>query len=163
MYHSYPRSPVHLYRLSRTEFARRHVCIYVCMVITYSNSKDRPGKVANLACGQLNRKKIYIYLSSFAPEKLVPRDGFDSPVPCQPGHPHTQTESGAYLRHSSRFPRRRPFTYLNRHTPSGQSRVHRVTQLRIAGTGPVNPATGLPLLYHDPVYMRLSFPHPPLV
>ena len=31
---------------------------------------------------------------------------------------HTQAESGAYLRDSSRVPRRRPFIYVNRHTPS---------------------------------------------
>ena len=36
-------------------------------------------------------------------------------------------------RDSSRFPRRRPYIYLNRHTPSGESRVHRVTQLRTDG------------------------------
>ena len=29
-----------------------------------------------------------------------------------------KAESGAYLRDSSRFPRRRPLIYLNRHTPS---------------------------------------------
>ena len=29
---------------------------YVCMVITYSKSKDQPGKVANPARGQLNRE-----------------------------------------------------------------------------------------------------------
>ena len=65
------------------------------------------------------------------PENLVSRDGFSRPVPRQPAHLHTQqAESGAYLRDSSRVPRRRPFIYLNRHTPSGQSRVYRVTQLR---------------------------------
>ena len=45
----------------------------------------------------------------------------------------------------SRFLRRRPFIHLKRHTPSGQSRVYRVTQWRTdgvhcresAGTGPV--------------------------
>ena len=85
-------------------------------------------------------------LSAFVPENLVSRDVFGSPVPRQPAHLHTQAESGAYLRDSSRVPRRRPFIYFNRHTPSGQSRVHRVTQLRTdgvhcresAGTGPVN-------------------------
>ena len=85
-------------------------------------------------------------LSAFVPENLVSRDLFDSPVPRQPAHLHTQAESGAYLRDSSRVPRRRPSIYLNRHTPSGQSRAHRVTQLRTdgvhcresAGTGPVN-------------------------
>ena len=54
-----------------------------------------------------------IFLSAlFAPENLVSRNGFDSPVPREPAHLHnTQTESGAYLRDSSRLPRRRPFTY----------------------------------------------------
>ena len=44
-----------------------------------------PGTVvANLARGQLNRKNN-ISLSAFAPENLVSRDGFGSPVPRQPG------------------------------------------------------------------------------
>ena len=33
--------------------------MYVCMVITYSKSKDQPGKVANPARGQLNRENCY--------------------------------------------------------------------------------------------------------
>ena len=81
----------------------------------------------NPARGQLNREN-YFSLSLFAPENLVSRDGFGSPVPRQPAHLHTQAESGAYLRDSSRVPRRRPFIYLNRHTPSGQSQLYRVTQ-----------------------------------
>ena len=32
-----------------------YVCVYVCMVITYSKGKDQPGKVVNPARGQLNR------------------------------------------------------------------------------------------------------------
>ena len=48
-------------------------------------------------------------LSAFVPENLVSRDGFGNPVPRQPTHLHTQAESGAYLRDSSRVPRRRPF------------------------------------------------------
>ena len=43
------------------------------------------------------------------PENLVSRDGFSRPVPRQPAHLHTQAESGAYLRDSTRVPRRRPF------------------------------------------------------
>ena len=85
------------------------------------------------------------YLSSFVPKNLVSRDGLGSPVPRQPDHLHTQVEYGAYLRDSSPFTRWRPFIYLNRHTPSVQSRVYRVTQLRTdgvhcrdsTGTGPV--------------------------
>ena len=50
-----------------------------------------------------------IPLSPCVPENLVSRDGFSRPVPRQPAYLHTQAESGAYLRDSSRFPRRRPF------------------------------------------------------
>ena len=48
----------------------------------------------------------------FAPENLVSRDEFGSPVPRQPAHLHTRAESSAYLRDASRVPRRRPFIYL---------------------------------------------------
>ena len=56
--------------------------------------------------------KMNISLSAFAPENVFPRDGFDSPVPRQPARLHTQAESGASLRDSSRVPRRHPFVYL---------------------------------------------------
>ena len=69
---------------------------------------DQPGKVANPARGQLNREN-YIPLSPCVPENLVSRDGFSRPVPRRPVHLHTQAESGAYLRDSSRVPRRHPF------------------------------------------------------
>ena len=78
---------------------------------TYSKSMNEPGKVANLARGQLNRENEYS-LSAFAPENLVSRHVFGSPVPRQPAHLHTQAKPGAYLRDSSRVPRRRPFVYL---------------------------------------------------
>ena len=71
---------------------------------------NQPGKVANPARGQLNRE-MNIPLSTFAPENLVSRDGFGSPVPRQPVI-QPQPESGAYLRDSSRVPRRRPFIYF---------------------------------------------------
>ena len=59
------------------------------------------------------REKTNISLSAFAPENLVSRDGFGSPVPPQPAYLHTQAnKSGAYLRDSSRVPRRRLFIYL---------------------------------------------------
>ena len=69
---------------------------------------DQPGKVANPARGQLNRENN-IPPSPCVPENLVSRDGFSRPVPRQLAHLHTQAESGAYLRDSSRVPRRRPF------------------------------------------------------
>ena len=64
---------------------------------------DQPGKVANPARGQLNRE-INNPLSPCVPENLVSRGGFSRPVPRQPAHFHTQAESGAYLRDSSRVP-----------------------------------------------------------
>ena len=141
------------------------------MVITYSKSKDQPGKVANPARGQLN-KEMNNSLSPFAPMNLVSRDGFGSPVPRQPAHLHTQVESGAHLLLDfSRFPRRRPYIYLNRHTPLVQPRFYWITQLRTdgvhcresAGTGPVNPKvvqTGAALAgHHGPTNAPL-FPTP---
>ena len=53
-----------------------------------------------------------ISLAPPAPENFASRDGFGSPFPRQPARLHTQAESGAYLRDSSRVPRRRPFIYL---------------------------------------------------
>ena len=86
-----------------------------------------------------------ISLSPFAPANLVSRDGFGSPVPRQPAHLHTQAESGAYLRIPLELRGGVQLFILNRHTPSGQSRVYRVTQMHTdgvhcresAGTGPV--------------------------
>ena len=85
-----------------------YVCMYVCMVITYSrvwiNRVRLPILLVVSWTGKMN-----IPLSPCVPENLVSRDGFSRPVPRQPAHLHTQAESGAYLRHSSRVPRRRPF------------------------------------------------------
>ena len=50
-----------------------------------------------------------ISLSPFVSENLVSRDEFGRSVPRQPAHLHTQAEYDAYLRDSSRVPRRRPF------------------------------------------------------
>ena len=69
---------------------------------------DQPGKAANPARGQLNREKNIPLSLCGVPENLVSRDGFSRLVPRQPAHLHTQAESGAYLRDSSRVPRRRP-------------------------------------------------------
>ena len=89
--------------------------------------------------------KMDISQFAFAPENSVSRNGFDSPVPRQPAHLHTQAESDAYSRDFSRFPRRRLFICLNPDTPSGQCRDSHAAQLRTdgihcreyAGTGPV--------------------------
>ena len=48
---------------------------------------NQPGKVANPARGQLNRKAcMMFFLFPFAPDNLVSRDGFGRPVPCQAAH-----------------------------------------------------------------------------
>ena len=63
-----------------------YVCMYVCMVTSsHLAGKDQPGKVANPARGQVNKENEFS-LSPFAPENLVSRDGFGSPVPRQPAH-----------------------------------------------------------------------------
>ena len=85
-----------------------YVCMYVCMVITYSRvwiNRARLPILLVVSC----TGKISIPLSPCVPENLVSRDRFSRPVPRQPANLHTQAESGAYLRDSSRVPRRRPF------------------------------------------------------
>ena len=102
------------------------------------------------------KEKMKIPLTPYVPENLVSRDGFSRSVPRQPAHLHTQAEPGVYSRDSSRFPRRRPFIYLNRHTPLSQSRVYRVTQLRTNGV-PVTRCCHF-AGRHGPINVRLSFP-----
>ena len=86
----------------------RVILIYVCMVITYSRVWINRVRLPILLVISWNRENN-IPLSPCVPENLVSRDGFSRPVPRQPAHLHTQAESGAYLRDSSRVPRRRPF------------------------------------------------------
>ena len=89
--------------------------------------------------------EMHISLSAFVPENLVSLDEFGTPVPRQPAYLHTQAESGAYLRDSSRVPRRRAFIYLKPpYVIGSQSRVYRVTQLRtqMAFTADSPPAQG---------------------
>ena len=83
---------------------------------------------------------------------MVSRDGFGLPVPRQPAHCSPPAESsiinhqsGAYLRDSPRFPRRRPFIYLYRQPPSGQSLLESIrssicTPMAFTAEGP--PAQG---------------------
>ena len=85
--------------------------MYVCMVTHIARVWTNPVRLSIvLVVGSTG--KINVSLSAFAPESLVSRDGFGSPVPRQPAHLHAQAESGAYLRDSSRVPRRRPFIYF---------------------------------------------------
>ena len=92
--------------------------MYVQMVITYSKSIYGSTGLGCQSCswsaGQGNRSRE---TGSAVPSRVSLLILY------------TQAESGPYSRDSSRFPRRRPLIYLNRHTPSSQSRVHQVTQL----------------------------------
>ena len=90
---------------------------------------DQPGKVANPARGQLNRENS-IPLTPCVPENLVSRNGFSRPVPRQPAHLHPQAESGAYLRDSSRVPRRRPFFMKPPYSLSGHAIAYRWRSLQ---------------------------------
>ena len=107
---------------------------------------DQPGKVANHpARGQLNRENN-IPLSPCVPENLVSREGLSRPVPRQPLISILRLNLVLTYGIPPEFRASVHLFIYNRHTPSGQSRVYRVTQLRAdgvhcrepAGTGPVN-------------------------
>ena len=86
--------------------------------------------------------KMNISVSAFVPENLVSRDGFGSPVPRQPAHLHTQTEFGAYLRNSSRVPRRRLFIYLKPPYAIGSEFIVSRNYVPMAFTAKSPPAQG---------------------
>ena len=111
---------------------------------TYTKSMDQPGKVANPARGQLNRENGYFPVRVRTIWSRETGSAVPSRVSLLISVPRLNLELTSWI----------PFEFrggvhlfiLNRHTPSGQSRVYRVTQLRTdgvhcresAGTGPVN-------------------------
>ena len=107
---------------------------------------DQPGKVGNLGRGQLDRQKLIFSLSAFAPEDLVSRD--ELAVPSRVSLLISILRLNMVLTYEipPEFRGGVHLFILNRHTPSGQSRVYWVTQLHTdgvhcqesAGTGPVN-------------------------
>ena len=110
---------------------------------TQSKSMDQPGKVANPARGQLNRENEH---------SPVPVRAWDFGLarrvqPSRPASVCSSPYSGwIWCLLTGFLPSSAAASIWNRHTPSGQSRVYRVTQLRTdgvhcresAGTGPVN-------------------------
>ena len=82
-----------------------------CMVITYSKGKDQSGKVANPARGQLNRGENDFLPCLRSRLKIWSRETVSAVLSRVSLliSIHAQAESGAYLRDSSRVPRRRPF------------------------------------------------------
>ena len=102
------------------------VCMYVCiMVITFTSSRS---------CSWLAEQGKWIFPCPRSRLRIWSYET-GSAVPSRVSLLilHAQAESGAYSRDSSQFPRWRPFLYLNRHMPSGQSRVYWVAQLRTDG------------------------------
>ena len=104
---------------------------------------DQPGKVANPARGQLNRENerspVPVRAWEFGLARRV--------QPSRPASVCSSPYSGwIWCLLTGFLPSSAAASIWNRHTPSGQSRVHRVTQLRTdgvhcresAGTGPVN-------------------------
>ena len=90
-----------------TCYSAKHVCMVTHIARVWIN------RVRLLILLVVSRTgKMNISLSAFAPENLVSRDGFGSLIPRQPAHLHTQAEFDAYLRDSSRVPRRHPYIYL---------------------------------------------------
>ena len=128
-----------------------------------------------------------IPLSPCVPKNFVSRDGFSRPVPRQPAHLHTQAESGAYLRDSSRVPRWRPFMkppYAIGSVPSLSGHAVVAYRWRLSGRAIAYRWRSLPRVrrhraskpqgsservlpcladHHGPINIRLSFPHPLLV
>ena len=86
--------------------------MYVCMVTHIARVWINRARLSILLVVS-RTGKMNISLSPFAPENLISRDGFGSPLPRQPAQFHTQAGSGAYLRDDSfRVPWRRPYIYL---------------------------------------------------
>ena len=120
---------------------------YVCMYgHTCSKSIDQPGEVANPTRGELNRENKYFRPRSRL--RIWSRQT-GSAVPSRVSLLISILRLNLALTYEipPEFRGGVHVFILNRHTPSGQSRVYRVTQMRTdgvhcresAGTGPVNP------------------------
>ena len=112
---------------------------------------DQPGKVANSVRGRLNRENANLCLSSLAAENLVSRYGFGRPFSLF--ILHTQTESGAYSRDSSRFSRRCAYGSRGRRNPRRfRPRQHRpgpITQSATSLGFIGHLMQGSPVRYHE--------------
>ena len=113
--------------------SRGGVCMYVLWSSHVAEYIDQSGKVANPARGQRNKEKM-IFPCPRSRVRIWSRET-GSAVPSRVSLLISvlRLKSGACSRDSSRVPRRRSFTHLYRHTPSGQSRVYRITQVRTDG------------------------------
>ena len=113
---------------------------------TYSKSMDQPGKVANPARGQLNRENEYFPIRVRAWEFGLAKRFWQSRPASACSFSILMLNLVLTYGVPPEFHGGVPLFILNRHTPSGQSRVYQVTQLHTdgvhcresAGTGPVN-------------------------
>ena len=81
----------------------RNVCMYVCMVITYSKSKDQSGKVANFFSWSAGQGK-FIFSCPCSRLRIWCREtGSAVPFRFSLFILHTQFQSGAYSRDSPDF------------------------------------------------------------
>ena len=100
---------------------------------TYSKSMEQPGEVANPARGQLNRENEYFPVPDRAWKfGLAIRVRQSRPaLACSSPYSGWISCSLKWFLPSSAATS--IYLFLNRHTPSGQSRVYRVAQLRADG------------------------------
>ena len=120
--------------------------VYICSH-TYSKSMDQPGKVASPARGQLIRKNEYFPVPVRSCLRIWSRES-GSAVPSRVSLLISILRLNLVLTYGipAEFRDGVHLFIYNRYTPSGQSRVYRVTQLRTDGvhcresacTGPVN-------------------------
>ena len=124
------------------------------------------------SCSWSAELRKYFSLYPFAPENLVSRDGFGSPVPHhQPAHLHNQSESAYHARFlpSSAAASIYLFKPAIRHRVSPEFIGSRncvpmafTACGESAGKGQFRTSAAL-AGHHRPINMRLSFPHPLLV
>ena len=145
------RTPRAIYRRGMSFSTYCHYFLHVCIVITARVRINRVRLPILLVVSWTRKNNIS--LSPFAPKNLVRRvrQSRPSSVCSSPYSGRIWCLLTGFLPISEAAS---TFTYLNRHTPPGQSRVYRVTQLRAdgvhcresGGTEPVNlkvvPVTG---------------------
>ena len=97
---------------------------------TFSKSMDQPGKVANPARGQLAEQRKLTFPCPRSRLRIWSRDT-GSAVPSRVSLPISIFRLNLVLTHGipPEFRGSVHLFILNRHTPSGQSRVYRVTEL----------------------------------
>ena len=143
-----------------------YVYLSVCIVITY-----RRVWIYWYGVRLSTLPMASISLSPFAPENLVSRDGLAFPSRVSLLILHTQAETGAYSRHSSRFLWWHPFIYTAKRYRASPDFTGSRNCVKMAFTAESPSPQGqwpsrqlklpvLPLHHNGPFDVRLSFPTP---